>query len=643
MAGEIQPGTQTVEEFLAEHNRKDLLRFLTCGSVDDGKSTLIGRLLHDSKLVYEDTLAALQRDSERHGTTGAGEIDYALLVDGLKAEREQGITIDVAYRYFSTPERKFIIADTPGHEQYTRNMATGASTCDLAVVLIDARYGVITQTRRHSFIASLLGIRHIVVAINKMDLVDYDEAVYNQIRDDYLDFSARLGFGDLHFLPLSALKGDNVVDRSEAMPWYQGPPLLAHLESVQIDGDRNLVDFRLPVQYVNRPNLDFRGFAGTIASGVVRPGDEIMVLPSKKRSRVKAIVTAEGELSQAFAPQAVTITLEDEIDASRGDMLVHLNNLPHVGHRLEAMLVWMGEQPLVPGQQYQIKQGTQLVNGVIAKVRYQMDINTLRQIGDAPLNLNEIGRVEINVSRPLGFDAYEQNRATGSFVIIDRLSNATVAAGMIIDRLSGRDAVDAATINDALSRRESLIPRQSRSDQLGHQAATLWLTGLPKSGADSLALALEKALFDLGAQAKSILGSDLRRDLSRDLGFGGDDRSENVRRAAAACRLLNDAGVITLVALTAPTLDDRVVARQIIGGEIFHEVHVSTPLEHCETQDDTGLYQRARKGEIDNLPGVSGPYEAPLDSPISVDLSTQSLEEAVSALLTQLANLGITR
>ena len=372
MAGEVQSGQQTVQEFLAEHNRKDLLRFLTCGSVDDGKSTLIGRLLHDSKLVYEDTLAALQRDSERHGTTGKGEIDYALLVDGLKAEREQGITIDVAYRYFSTPQRKFIIADTPGHEQYTRNMATGASTCDLAVVLVDARHGVISQTKRHSFIASLLGIRHIVVAINKMDLVDYDEGTYNRIRDDYLDFSARLGFSDLHFLPISALKGDNVVERSEAMTWYQGPPLLNHLETVQTGGDRNLVDFRMPVQYVNRPNLDFRGYAGTIASGVVRPGDEVLVLPSRKTSRVKAIVTAEGDLPQAFAPQAVTITLEDEIDASRGDMLVHLNNLPHIGHRLEAMLVWMSEEPLEPGRQYQIKQGAQLVNGVVSKIRYQM-------------------------------------------------------------------------------------------------------------------------------------------------------------------------------------------------------------------------------------------------------------------------------
>lgn len=642
MAGEVQTGKQTVEEFLAEHNRKDLLRFLTCGSVDDGKSTLIGRLLHDSKLVYEDTLAALKRDSERHGTTGAGEIDYALLVDGLKAEREQGITIDVAYRYFSTPQRKFIIADTPGHEQYTRNMATGASTCDLAVVLVDARYGVITQTKRHSFIASLLGIRHIVVAINKMDLVDYDEAVYNQIRDDYLDFSARLGFGDLHFLPISALKGDNVVERGNSMPWYQGPPLLAHLETVQTGGDRNLVDFRFPVQYVNRPNLDFRGFAGTIASGVVRPGDEIMALPSKKRSRVKAIVTAEGELPEAYAPQAVTLTLEDEIDASRGDMFVHLNNLPHTGHRLEAMLVWMGEDPLVPGQQYQIKQGTQLVNGVVAKVRYQIDINSLRQKGNDPLNLNEIGRVEINVSRPLCFDAYEQNRGTGSFVIIDRLSNATVAAGMIIDRISGSDEADAASVNQALSRRESLVTRQARAAQLGHQAATIWFTGLSKSGADTLVLALEKALFDLGVKAKSILGNDLRQDLSQDLGFGGDDRSENVRRAAALCRLLNEAGVITLVAITAPTFNDREQALQITGADSFHEIHVVATIEECEARDNTGVYQRARNGEISNLPGINGPYDAPVEAAFSITPSEQSLEEMTDAVLGYLARLKIT-
>ena len=642
MAGEIQDGSQTVEEFLAAHNSKDLLRFLTCGSVDDGKSTLIGRLLHDSKLVYEDTLAALKRDSERHGTTGTGEIDYALLVDGLKAEREQGITIDVAYRYFSTPQRKFIIADTPGHEQYTRNMATGASTCDLAVVLIDARYGVITQTKRHSFIASLLGIKHIVVAVNKMDLVDYDEAVYNKIRKDYLDFSARLGFGDLHFLPISALKGDNVVDRSTTMDWYQGPPLLSHLETVQIDGDRNLVDFRFPVQYVNRPNLNFRGFAGTIASGVVRPGDEVMVLPSKKRTRIKAIVTADGELEQAFAPQAVTLTLEDEIDASRGDMIVRINNLPHVGHRLEAMLVWMDEQPLIPGQQYQIKQGTQLVNGVISKVRYQTDINTLRQKGNDPLKLNEIGRVEINASRPLSFDAYEQNRATGSFVIIDRLTNATVAAGMVIDRISGSEQSDSESTNEALSRRQSLVSRSQRSEKLGHQATTIWLTGLPKSGKARIALALEKALFDLGIQVKSIIGNDLRVDLCHDLGFSGDERTENIRRAASACRLLNEAGVVTLAALNAPTEADRAIARNIIGDDSFVEIHVSSTLEQCQLNDDSGIYQRAIKGDIDNLPGFNGPYDPPAESTFSVDPSTDSLEQIGTAILSELAALNIT-
>ena len=642
MAGEVQSGQQTVQEFLAEHNRKDLLRFLTCGSVDDGKSTLIGRLLHDSKLVYEDTLAALQRDSERHGTTGKGEIDYALLVDGLKAEREQGITIDVAYRYFSTPQRKFIIADTPGHEQYTRNMATGASTCDLAVVLVDARHGVISQTKRHSFIASLLGIRHIVVAINKMDLVDYDEGTYNRIRDDYLDFSARLGFSDLHFLPISALKGDNVVERSEAMTWYQGPPLLNHLETVQTGGDRNLVDFRMPVQYVNRPNLDFRGYAGTIASGVVRPGDEVLVLPSRKTSRVKAIVTAEGDLPQAFAPQAVTITLEDEIDASRGDMLVHLNNLPHIGHRLEAMLVWMSEEPLEPGRQYQIKQGAQLVNGVVSKIRYQMDINTLRQKGNEPLQLNEIGRVEINASRPLSFDAYDQNRATGCFVIIDRLSNATVGAGMIIDRVSGDDDADTAATNDSLSRRESLVSRSDRAEKLGHRAATIWFSGLPKSGKARLALSLEKALFDLGVQAKSIIGNDLRRDLSHDLSFSGDDRSENIRRAAATCRLLNDTGVIALVALNAPTVGDRELARQIVGDEHFHEVHVATALKECEANDDSGIYQRARAGEIENLPGINGPYDPPAESVFSLVPTSQPTEELVGALLSQLNQWRVT-
>jgi bifunctional enzyme CysN/CysC len=434
--------------YLAQHERKDLLRFLTCGNVDDGKSTLIGRLLHDSKLIYEDQLAAVQKDSKKYGTTG--DVDLALLVDGLQAEREQGITIDVAYRYFSTAKRKFIIADTPGHEQYTRNMATGASTCDLAIILIDARNGVQTQTRRHSFIVSLLGIKHVVVAINKMDLVSFDEKVFDKIRADYEAFSDALELADVTFIPISALKGDNIVNPSTSMPWYTGSTLMHHLETVHIAGDRNLSDFRFPVQLVNRPNLNFRGYCGTVASGIVKPGDEVMVLPSRKTNRVKSIVTFEGEIPEAFAGMAVTLTLENEVDASRGDTLVHPNNLPHVGQAFEAMLVWMAEEPMTPGKQYYLKHATKVTNATVRELRHRVNVNTLDHEKADRLALNEIARVVVDVEQPVAFDPYRKNRATGAFVIIDRLTNRTVGAGMIMDRVEGggaanslRDAVDA--------------------------------------------------------------------------------------------------------------------------------------------------------------------------------------------------------
>ena len=431
---------EDIHTYLARHQKKELLRFLTCGSVDDGKSTLIGRLLHDTKMIYEDQLAAVKRDSEKVGTTGAGEIDLALLTDGLKAEREQGITIDVAYRYFSTDRRKFIIADTPGHEQYTRNMATGASTCQLAIILIDARHGVMTQTRRHSFIVSLLGIRHVVVAINKMDLVDYSRDVFERIKDDYTGFVAKLELRDITFIPMSALKGDNVASKSDAIPWYSGPPLLDHLETVHIASDRNLTDLRFPVQYVIRPNLDFRGFAGTVASGVLRKGDEVMVLPSGKRSRVKSIVTYDGELEEAFAPQAVTVTLTDEVDVSRGDMLVLPDNPPHVSSEIEAMVVWMAEQPFVPGRPYTLKQTTQQVTAEVASFRYGVDVNTLEHRAIARLGLNEVGHVQLSLTQALACDPYRTNAATGAFILIDRLTNNTVGAGMILETGSGRAA-----------------------------------------------------------------------------------------------------------------------------------------------------------------------------------------------------------
>jgi bifunctional enzyme CysN/CysC len=438
-----------IKAYLAQHEGKDLLHFLTCGNVDDGKSTLIGRLLHDSKLIYEDQLAAVQKDSKKYGTTG--EVDLALLVDGLQAEREQGITIDVAYRYFSTAKRKFIIADTPGHEQYTRNMATGASTCDLAIILIDARNGVQTQTRRHSFIVSLLGIKHVVVAINKMDIVGFNEEVYEKIRKDYEAFADSLELTDVAFIPISALKGDNIVNSSVAMPWYKGSTLMHHLETVHIAGDRNFSDFRFPVQMVNRPNLNFRGYCGTVASGVVKPGDEVMVLPSRKTNRVKSIVTFEGEIPEAFAGMAVTLTLEKEVDASRGDMLVHPDNLPHVGQAVEAMLVWMAEEPMTPGKQYYLKHATKMTTAVVRDLRHRVNVNTLEHEKADRLALNEIARVVVDLDQPIAFDPYRKNRATGAFVIIDRLTNRTVGAGMILDRAeAGTGSVGAGAVLDAL-------------------------------------------------------------------------------------------------------------------------------------------------------------------------------------------------
>src|SRR5215213_1522453 len=446
------PAEEDIHAYLERNQRKELLRFLTCGSVDDGKSTLIGRLLHDTKGIYDDQLAAVKKDSVKHGTTGEGQIDLALLTDGLRAEREQGITIDVAYRYFSTDKRKFIIADTPGHEQYTRNMATGASTCQLAIILIDARHGVVTQTRRHSFIVSLLGIRHVVVAVNKMDLVGYSREVFERIKDEYTGFVAKLDLPDITFIPMSALKGDNVVSKSDAMPWYPGPPLLDHLETVHIASDRNLTDLRFPVQYVIRPNLDFRGFAGTVASGVVRTGDEVMVLPSGKRSRVKSIVTHDGELEEAFAPQAVTVTLADEVDVSRGDMLVLPDSPPHVSSQIEAMVVWMAEQPLVPGRTYTLKHTTRQVAAEVAAFRHGVDVNTLEHRAVARLGLNEVGHVQLSLTQAIACDPYRSNAATGAFILIDRLTNNTVGAGMILEA-GGRgpgDAVATTKVRDSL-------------------------------------------------------------------------------------------------------------------------------------------------------------------------------------------------
>lgn len=630
-----------INEYLAQHERKELLRFITCGSVDDGKSTLIGRLLFESKMIYEDQLAAIQKDSGRYGTTGT-EIDLALLTDGLEDERQQGITIDVAYRYFSTDKRKFIIADTPGHEQYTRNMATGASSADLAIILIDARHGVMVQTKRHSFIVSLLGIKHIIVAINKMDLVGFSQETFEKIKRDYTDFAARLELPDVHFMPISALKGDNVVENSQSMAWYQGPPLMHLLETVYIGSDRNLEDFRFPVQTVNRPNLDFRGFCGTIASGIVRKGDEIMALPSRKRSRVKSIVTYDGELAEAFAPQAITLTLEDEIDISRGDMIVRPGNVPRVEQKFDAMIVWMNEEPMVPGKSYWFKQTTKVAPGAISTMRYQVDVNTLHRKDAPTLGLNEIGRCSITLSQPIAFDAYRRNRGTGAFIIIDRLTNATLGAGMILDRAAEgrRDHWDDAAAA-GLHGEKSNVTTDERTARFGQKPATILLTGLTGAGKTTTAYALERRLFDMGRAAVVLDGQNLRRTINKDLGFTTEDRSENLRRSAEVARLFNDAGILCLAAFVAPEEAIRQKAAEVVGRERFLVVHMTAPIDVCRQRDVDGHYPQADRGELTLFPGVSAPYEAPSKPDLVLATDKLAVEECVERILRLLEERGI--
>jgi bifunctional enzyme CysN/CysC len=621
--------SEDILAYLAQHERKELLRFLTCGNVDDGKSTLIGRLLHDSKMIYEDHLEAITKDSKKVGTTG-DEVDLALLVDGLQAEREQGITIDVAYRYFSTARRKFIIADTPGHEQYTRNMATGASTCDLAIILIDARYGVQTQTRRHSFIASLLGIKHIVVAINKMDLKNFDQAVFEQIKADYLAFAEKINLRPttLEFVPMSALKGDNVVNKSERSPWYTGQSLMEILETVEVSGDRNFDDLRFPVQYVNRPNLNFRGFAGTLASGIVRKGDEVVALPSGKSSRVKSIVTFEGELEQAGPGQAVTLTLEDEIDVSRGDMLVHADNRPQVTDGFEAMLVWMGEEPMLPGKKYDIKRATSYVPGSIPSIVHRVDVNTLEQGAASELKLNEIGRVKVALDASIALDGYEYNRTTGAFIVIDRLTNGTVGAGMII--------ADPVAHGSGQHGRLAHVSTEERSLRFGQQPATVLFSGLSGAGKSTLAYAVERKLFDMGRAVYVLDGQNLRHDLSKGLSQDRAGRSENWRRAAHVARQFNEAGLLTLAAFVAPDAEGREQAKVLIGNERLITVYVQASPQICAERDPQGLY--AAGG--DNIPGEGFPYDVPLDADLVIDTQSQSVEEGVKAVLDLLRQRG---
>ncbi len=609
-----------IKTFLDQDQKKDLLRLLTAGSVDDGKSTLIGRLLFDSKKIYEDQLIALHRDSKRIGHAGE-DIDYALLLDGLKAEREQGITIDVAYRYFSTAKRKFIIADTPGHEQYTRNMVTGASTANLAIILVDARQGVITQTKRHTFIVSLLGIKHVVLAVNKMDLVSFDQAVFEEICDEYKTFVTQLDIPDITFIPLSALKGDNVVDISERMPWYHGKSMLEFLESVHISSDRNFEELRYPVQYVIRPSLHYRGFTSSIASGVIRKGDKIMVLPSMKTSEVDSIIASEGETDYAFPPQAVSITLKDEIDISRGDMIVHPNNLPKIDRHFEAMLVWMDEKPMDTDTRFYIKQSTSTTKAHIDTIRYKVDVNTLDKSEIDHLVLNEIGRVVITTNKPLFFDPYKKNRSTGSFILIDPVTHNTSAVGIIIDRFTGKDlkVIITGSIKEQIKKGKSLVKVTDREKLYNQKGTTIWITGLHGCGKNELAYLLERRLFDLGATTVLLDGKSTRSGLSRELDFTPSDRAEHLRRIAHISKLLNEQGIITICSFVSPDESIRNQVAEIVGKDKFIVVYLDADLEYCKKNDEYGLYEKAESGDLKNLPGVDMDFEVPGNPDLELD------------------------
>ena len=600
-----------IKDFLDQDEKKDMLRFLTAGSVDDGKSTLIGRLMFDSKKLYEDHLSALIKDSKRVGHAG-DEIDYALLLDGLKAEREQGITIDVAYRYFSTNKRKFIIADTPGHEQYTRNMVTGASTANLAIILTDATKGVITQTKRHTFIVSLLGIKHIVLAVNKMDLVDYDETIFDTISKDYKQFITQLNVPDVECIPISALKGDNVVDVSDKMKWYHGKSIMEYLETVHVSSDHNFDDLRFPIQYVLRPDRDFRGFSGRMASGVIKNGDEVMVLPSMKKSVVKSIMTCEGKRKDAFPPQSVTITLKDEIDISRGEMIIHPDNVPKVDRHFESMLVWMDETMMDLSKTFYIKHNTNTSRARIDKVQYKIDVNTLKRRKKDKFILNDIGRVVITTNKPLFFDPYRRNRNTGSFILIDPVTHNTCAVGMILDKRASDKLPSRITDIDRekIRKGKSLVSTEQRTSRNGHRGGTIWITGMHGSGKNDLAYTLEKQLFDIGASVVLLDGSTVRSGLSRELDYSPADRAEHLRRVAHIARILNDQGIITICSFISPNENIRDQIKEIIGRDRFILVHMDEDINYCRA-NKPDLYLQADNGKISNIPGVDIDYEAP--------------------------------
>jgi len=623
---------EDIAAYLDVHERKSLLRFITCGSVDDGKSTLIGRLLYESKVIFEDQLEAVTNDSRKFGTQGK-EIDFALLVDGLAAEREQGITIDVAYRFFSTDRRKFIVADTPGHEQYTRNMVTGASTADVAVILCDARQGILTQTRRHSFIASLLGIGHVVLAVNKMDLVDFDEETFATIRDRYAEFAASLGIERVTTIPLSALTGDNVTTPSARMAWYHGTTLLSWLETVKVDVERaELRPWRMPVQWVNRPNLDFRGYAGTLASGRLHPGDAVRVLPSGRTSTVARIVTMDGDLEEARAGQSVTVTLSDEIDASRGDMLVAAEEPASVADAFETTIVWMHDDALLSGRPYLLKIGTQTVSATITQIKHQINVNTLEKSAVRELELNGIGVCNVNTDRPIAFDAYDDNRTTGAFILIDRVSGATVGAGMLRFALRRSDNIHHQAVD---------VDKALRATLKGQRPAVVWFTGLSGAGKSTVANLVEMKLAALGRHTYLLDGDNVRHGLNRDLGFTDADRVENIRRIGEVASLMVDSGMIVLTAFISPFRAERALARSFVADGEFVEVHVDTPLSVAEERDPKGLYKKARRGELANFTGIDSPYEPPESPELLIDTGAMSAEQAAERVIAELRRRGL--
>ena len=615
-----------IDAYLKSHQHKSLLRFITCGSVDDGKSTLIGRLLYESRMIFDDHLAQLDADSKRIGTRGK-ELDFALLVDGLAAEREQGITIDVAYRFFSTDRRKFIVADTPGHEQYTRNMVTGASTADLAVILIDARKGVLTQTRRHSFLVSLLGIRHIVLAINKMDLVGYGRERFEAIDRDYREFAKRIDLSDITSIPISAVVGDNVVASGSKMPWYRGPTLMDHLETLNIEDASATLPFRMPIQWVNRPNSDFRGFAGRIEGGTIRPGEPVRILPSGRVSRVSRIVTSSGDLEEALAGQSVTLTLVDEVDAGRGDVFAGMDSPPEVADQFDAMLVGL-EGAVLPGRSYAMKIGAKIVNATVNPLKYKVNINTLEQLAAERLELNDIGACELELDRPIVFEPYRKSRELGGFILIDPISNATVAAG---------------TLTFALRRSQNIhwqaldVNKTARALRNGQRHCTLWLTGYSGAGKSTIANLVEKKLFAMGRRTYLLDGDNVRHGINKDLGFTDQDRVENIRRVAEVARLMVDAGLIVMVSFISPFRAERNAARALFDAGEFFEIFIDTPFAEAEKRDVKGLYKKARSGALKNFTGIDSPYEPPESPEIRIDTSESSAEQAADQIIEHLA------